>query len=274
MSIENTVNTTNIVPTTSWNTDGPNTGFYCTTEDVISLCIGADLVLLDNMIRVGDIPGMNYTDLLDWITRKLIPDAESYAENKMNRTMRPTQITKMLDGSGGNTLILPHRPVISVQNCQITSTPAMNFYTFTRIRYTENLGQVPPSYYADADLYVETSTGRIQIPPRVLYNDQFVTPNWNYTFIPGQGNIRVSWIYGYSSSSDVEASIRNAVAMLAAIQVLYAVGRAALGGMSEVKYSSSSRMAGRNMNLPYSDLINAYQKTADIELRRKRKIAI
>jgi len=274
MSVETTVNTTDVIPTTSWNADGPNVGFYCNTEDVISLCLGAELSRIDSMLRSGEIPGLLYTDLPDWVSRKLIPTAESEAESIMRVSYRPTQVTKMLDGSGRTTLMLPNRPIISVDKCRITQTPASNYYTFTAIKYTDILGNAPPEYFANADLLCYTQTGRLQIPPRVTYNDQSVVPWWNYTFIPGVQNIMVTWTYGYASSADVPQDIRNAVARLAAIALLQVAGQTSLSGMSEVRFANSSRMAGRNMNMPYSDLIKDYRAEAKRALGRRKQVGI
>jgi len=92
--------------------------------------------------------------------------------------------------------------------------------------------------YGKSDIFIDVKLGRITVPPRILFIESQAVPFWNYTFLRGVNNVRISYIYGYSdptvpdllidpsgaTNGNLPPEITQACANLAAKYVLISKG--------------------------------------------------
>ena len=259
-----------------YNPDGNATNFFCNYLDVYDELVGIDLTKLQDYIANGMLP--NYTgvtDIASLITNRIIPKAESEAEAWLNQSFRPKQESRFFNGNGSHEMNLPYFPVLSIDYAQINLIPAMRWYTFNNVFLTTSLGNVNPdtSGYRSVDLLCDTETGHLQIPARTLYAQAPAAPLWNYTFLVGQGNIQITWTYGFADPGDVPESFTKGVALLAAMRLIQAAGALDGQGATGIHASNLDRTYGREKNLPYSDLLDVMSQNSKDLLRPYKRFS-
>ena len=61
--------------------------------------------------------------------------------------------------------------------------------------------------YGKSDIFINVKLGAITVPPRILFLESQAVPFWNYTFLRGVNNVRISYIYGYSDPTQLDLLI-------------------------------------------------------------------
>lgn len=271
---EGQVNTTarEPAPAGTYSPDGDFPGMYCSLQDAAKASIGINWKAIQLYITEYD--AMLYEDAPDvpsLLTKYIIPEAEARADVYMRQTYKPTQVTRYFSGDGSTSLLLPNAPVISLNECKIFAIPAQIYADLTHPRYVQGLGsQDDVTQYQDADLLVNPETGLLIIPPNVLISMQSAIPLWNFRFMVGEANVKVVWTYGFADAASVPSAIKQATAEYCAIIGLEWLGAIEMHGLSVIKTGGTQRIVTRETNLPYSDLINAKQKRAELLLRNWR----
>ena len=117
--------------------------------------------------------------------------------------------------------------------------------------------------YGRTDLFINASNGMITIPPRILFIEAQAVPFWNYTWLRGQQNVRVDYVYGYSDptqpdeltgapNGSLPPEVTQACASLAAKYVLIDKGIFMGSGAKSISMDGVSKQYGET---PYGGLI-------------------
>jgi hypothetical protein len=240
-----------------------------------------------------------------------IPEATGDAVRRMRTNYDMSREIWFFDGTQAQSLVLPRREIMFVNMAILRILPSQIWYRFSRFRNVDgseflrnaavNPGQfeepveTPPSStlppytsndpipiqptftgIEDADLFVDTRSRTVIIPPRVLAAT-VATPFYNYTFFRGQKNIEIHYAYGYMPtkyldgqalvfdpitgnvvpqspdlgnelpgnagidwSSGMPIALTRAVARIAAARVLQRLGRAISQGLSSISVDGAS----------------------------------
>lgn len=237
--------------------------YYCTNADVRAELMGVYLDDLDN---------------IDTVISGLILDEQEAIDRTCNNVFRTLSETIWINGSGLATLVLPHNPIISLDNCVLTIAPAISWYTFQKIAYinvrrADGIEVRTASSVEDveaAELLVDCVNGFLLIPARVLYSLSIVNPYWNYTFVRGMKNIQVTYSYGFSSATRPR-EIKKLCAKRVSREVLIRKGDLISGGMSSFSADGFSKAYP---GLPYAGRLDRL----DVEIRaltqRNRRMSI
>ena len=134
--------------------------------------------------------------------------------------------------------------------------------------------------YGKSDLFINTTLGTITIPPRILFLEGQAVPFWNYTFLRGDQNIRMKYVYGYSdptqpdeltgeATGNLPRELTDATAKLAAKYVLMAKGMFKSSGATSISIDKVTTNYGE---MPYGGQIKYLEETAKaILIRYKRR---
>lgn len=142
---------------------------------------------------------------------------------------------------------------------------------------TSDSGQVTATFnntreqYEKSDLYVDTTRGILQIPPRILFLENQAVPFWNYTWLKGTQNIEVEYDYGYENLESLPDEVRSACAQLAAASVLANKGLFAGAGSISLSGKGGSRSFGESM---YASTIKTYIESAKASLTPHQRIRV
>ncbi|MFA6971832.1 MAG: hypothetical protein WC208_10575 [Gallionella sp.] len=258
------------------------TGYYCTWDDVKACLIGLD---------VGDMASTYQTRMENFYIPNLKNEIDTYCRQNFDKTT----VTQFYDGCGTDKIVLNRRPVILFKNCILRVIPSISWYQFRRWRQINvidsegiavatqggpepiNSTVTPPYSPTDytwetditkADLFVDCSSGILTIPPRILYLEMQAIPFWNYTFLPGNANIEVTYDYGYETTA-FPNDLRMAAAMLVACQMLRLKGMGVSAGANSITMDGVARNFG---GMPYQAFIDDMRKQAYMTLDRFRRI--
>lgn len=257
--------------------------YYCTWDDVKACLLGLD---------VADVP----STLQSRIEATYIPALKSEIDNYCRQNFDLTTISRFIDGSGTDKIVLPHRPIKEFTYCVLRVIPSISWYTFKRWRSINvvdsngvtvaiqggpepHTGKEPPYSVGDydwetditkADIFVDASNGILVIPPRILYLEMQAIPFWNYTWLKGNANIEVQYTYGYASNN-YPPDLKLAAAKLVACQVLLIKGIGISAGANSMSIDGVSRNFG---GTPYQALIQDFRTQAYQTLDKYRRMEI
>lgn len=262
----------------------PLADYYCNWDDVQACLMGLD---------VGDMPATLKTRIETYYIPNLKMEIDQYCRQNFNLTT----ITEFYDGSTTETIVLNRRPINELKYCVLRVIPSISWYTFARWRHINvidsqgvtvavqggpepHTGETPPYGSGDydwdstiekADLFVDCSNGYLIIPPRILYLEMQAIPFWNYTFLRGNKNVEVQYVYGYANNN-YPRDLRMAAAKLVAAQVLLLKGIVQSGaGANSISIDSVSRNFG---GVPYNALIQDFKTQAYATLDRFRRVEV
>lgn len=125
--------------------------------------------------------------------------------------------------------------------------------------------------YERSDLHVDSATGLLIIPPRVLFIESQGVPFWNYTWIMGQRNIEVDYIYGYKDLASLPFELRKATAKLVAAKILQVKGMWVSAGAQSITQDGVSKGFSGGA---YSNEIKNLKEEAYQILNRYKRITV
>ncbi len=136
--------------------------------------------------------------------------------------------------------------------------------------------------YGRSDLFVNTRLGTLTIPPRILFMESQGVPFWNYTWIRSVQNVRVRYIYGYSSPTQPDAligtdkgnlppEITDATAALTAKYLLIDKGIFMSSGTTSISAEGINKNYGE---MPYAGLIKYLEESAKRTLTRYKRLGV
>jgi hypothetical protein len=123
--------------------------------------------------------------------------------------------------------------------------------------------------YGRSDLFVNCRLGQLSILPRILYLKNQAIPFWNYTWLTGYSNIKISYDYGYTDLDNVPADLRSACAQFVAAAVLINKGQFAGAGTTALTLERMPKSFGE---MPYSGHIKSYLESAKLALNAYKRI--
>lgn len=252
-----------VIDTVIVTTEDLPTDTYCTLGDVKNELLGIDLTKL---------PGIDARIIA------LIPIMEHRVDYKTQRTFKEHTTTAYLDGNGMPKLLLPFIPIKIVSECKLRVTPNIDWHTFKKIAIINTLdfagnsivAQTPDTDVRDSDLVVDSITGEMSIPERVIITDAATFPFWNHTFIKGRNNVKVTWTFGYSSTTR-PPDIRYLTAKVTALQVLQNVGEQLGKGAMSLSVDGYSKSYGGK---PFIGRIEMLQREIEEIVTNYRRIGI
>lgn len=241
---------------------GP-TGHYCIMGDVEE-----------------ELSGVWYNDLPNVLTyiANLIIDTDHVVDRRCNRTFKQITKTDYLSGSGLAKIYLPNYPINSVDKCDLLIVPSVQWYSFKKIVLINTVlnngvsiaTPCTDAEFALCDLIVSCVDGIMTIPERVQYIGQSAFPFWNYTFIEGNSNIRVTYTYGFTDATR-PYDIHRLAAKLVARQVILRKGDQISGG----SMSTSLDGVGQNYDgVPFGSRIKDLDGEIEEIVRRYRRIGL
>lgn len=136
--------------------------------------------------------------------------------------------------------------------------------------FTANVVNTTAQYEA-SDLHVDAVVGTLTIPPRVLFIEAQGVPFWNYTWIMGQRNIEVDYVYGYVDVDHMPFELRRAAAKLVASKVLQQKGMWVSAGAKSINEDAVSKNFGEGA---YSTEIKALKEEAYTILKRYKRMMV
>lgn len=136
--------------------------------------------------------------------------------------------------------------------------------------------------YGFADLFVDVRLGKLTIPPQIIFVESQGVPYWNYTWLVGESNVRVRYVYGYSnpstpdpltgsSSGNLPREITDATAMLACRYILLDKAVSMGAGAKTLTIDGVSRTFGE---LPYEGVLKVLSDTGHQILSRYRLMGV
>lgn len=215
-----------VIPTREHRSDSWQVRPYCSVAQVMAALRGQDLSIFRG-------PDGSLTDWQNELLEFIIPEASQIVAQAMRTPMDWCRVIWFFDGPSGFELTLPYRHIYDVNLAYMRVLPSLPFYAFQRIRNTDGsefqriLGVepgpqkpmfIPPvpivAQYSpaliytgveDADLFVDTRSRTLRIPPRVLVAGVGL-PLANFDFIPGILNIEVHFRCGFPPTKYVDGS--------------------------------------------------------------------
>lgn len=125
--------------------------------------------------------------------------------------------------------------------------------------------------YGQSDLFVNNKLGILSIPPRIMYLESQGIPFWNYTWLKGYGNIKVTYDYGYVSYEVLPTEVKSAAAQLVAAAVLKTKGQFVGSGAVSLNVGPMSKSYGE---MPYGNYIKAYIEGAKQTLNVYKQVRV
>ena len=251
------VNTTEDMPAVAgtWNPDGPSVNAYCSVQDVFAAALSVDWEpIIRKINNIKALMGDDAMTVPDYIANRLIPAVESEVDGYLKMTYKPTEITRAFDGNGTSIMTLPYTPITTLNFVNIYTIPGVKVVQLNKPRYVNSLGAFDDdAYWAGCDVLVHSELGKLFIPPKAVEVSGF--PLWTWTFVDGIMNVEASWTHGFKSTEAIPYVFRNAVAELVAVRLLEISGGARMEGLASRKIGDATYTAGREKNMPYSDLM-------------------
>lgn len=139
--------------------------------------------------------------------------------------------------------------------------------------------------YGQTDLFVDTKLGKLTIPPRILFLESQAVPFWNYTFLRGEQNIQIDYIYGYSdptqddllldpgggTKGNLPLEITQACANLTAKYILMDKGLFMGSGAKAVSIDGVNKQYGE---VPYAGQIKYLENQARELLKPYKRLGV
>jgi len=227
-----------------------------------------------------ELAGVYYKDLanMDNYIAEMITDADEEVDRRCNRNFREILDTEYIDGNNSPCVYARRVPIKSVTLCELLLTPSTKWYTFTHIALINTHLNISKQIatpatdlqYAACDLIVDCIEGRLTIPERVQYVGQSSFPFWNYTFVEGKNNIRLTYTSGFNAT-DRPREIRRLAAKIVAVGVLKAKGDLISGGSTNI---SLDGVGHSYQGVPFGGRIELLETQIENIVRRYRKIGV
>jgi hypothetical protein len=135
--------------------------------------------------------------------------------------------------------------------------------------------------YERVDLLVNCEMGMLQIPARVLFMEGQATPFWNYTWLRGNGNVRIKYSYGYTDPATTDnliggpgnlpPEITDAAAMWACKYILMDKAVTMGAGAKSLSVDGVSRSFGE---MPYEGVIKMLDERAKSIMYRYKMLGV
>jgi len=139
--------------------------------------------------------GFEVAEWPDAKIEKILLEAQRFFQLRTHREFEQTTVTRKLNGTGKNLLVLPFIPIVSVTSITILYSSLFTPLQITGYRVKEQTGEV---------ILTSVNSGE-----GLIYN---VWPE-------GQANIEAVWIHGYDPA-DVPADIVDAMILSAVIEII------------------------------------------------------
>lgn len=250
-------------------------GFYCDMYTVFQNSLGLNWILLSQeMLKYPSFLPSDGLTLQDMLSNHWIPEAEAEADEIMGKTYKPIQETVWLDGNDTREIVIPYTPIYQIDDVQIFAIPSVPFIQLTKFHPVTSLGNTDViTDYQDSELLFSPQTGKLQLVTHALSSDAF-GPLWEYKFIKGTSNVKVTYQHGVLNSTLVPLKLRNAVAKLVTARAFKQLGSLQYQGMTGYRTATTDKTIGREKNMPYGDYIADLTKQATSSLKSLMEIYV